>query len=105
MMYRVFFETAGNTLNALWSRISQEFSDLFTSRNNVKDKRPETYYYNFIHQQYRQRFDEGYSVADGDPQRYKFLVERPVYEYYIIYNRWLTDKRREASKAKASMRK
>jgi hypothetical protein len=33
------------------------------------------------------------------------MVERPVYEYYLFYNKWIADRRKEISRSKAQARK
>ena len=95
MMCRVFFESAGVRLSALFDRIQSELSDLFTGRNAPKPKQPEAHYWTAITRQHRQRFDEQYRVADGDAEQIKFLVERPIYEYYLIVSSYIADQRKK----------
>lgn len=95
-----FFESAGLCLSALFDRVQHEFPDLFAGRNSAKPKQPETHYWTYITRQHRQRFDEQFRVTAGDAQRLKFLVERPIYEYYLIISSYIAAQKSQRGKIK-----
>jgi len=91
---RFFFESSGVRLSALFDRVQHEFPELFAGRNFAKPKQPEAHYWTAITRQHRQRFDEQYRVANGDFERIKYLVERPIYEYYLIVSSYIADQKK-----------
>ena len=104
-MYRVFFESAGLRIHSLFTRIEQEFSDLFGGRKQKNDEHDKSYYFTYIHREFRRRFVEIYHFGDGDPQKIKCLVEKPIYEYYLTYSTWLNELKKENSRLREANRK